>query len=207
MISGFAPRYREDLWARQSYRPEVWVEKDALLGVIEDVCSEFRVPYFATRGNASATLVYEAGKRFAKYAGQGLTPLVLHLADHDPNGIDMTRDLEERLARYARQEIEVRRIALIMAQVRRYRPPPNFVKEGDSRTEDYRAQFGTDECWELDALSPTVIATLIRHEVEGLIEAKAWKRAQAGEKRARKLLITAAENWDRIKQVLRGGAR
>src|SRR5262245_61066288 len=109
--------------------------------------------HFAHRGNNSQTLQYEAGKRFAKYIDQGFIPLVLHLADHDPNGIDMTRDNRERLTLYARAEIEVRRIALTMKQVRRYRPPPSFIKEGDTRTTGYRERFGTDECWELDAPS------------------------------------------------------
>src|SRR5262245_18572311 len=208
IIGSCADDYQEDLWAGQEYRPEVWIEKDALLGVIEGVCTEYRVPYFATRGNASATLLYEAGKRFARYLDQGLIPVVLHLADHDPKGVDMTRDLEERLARYARQEIEVRRIALTRAQVRRYRLPPNFTKEKDKLTPKYRAQFGTDECWELDALSPTVIADLIRSEIEGLIEAKAWKRAQAGEKRGIKLITRVSENWSEVTTMLqRGGGR
>jgi len=134
IISDDAEVYREDLWKGQRYRPEVWIEKDALIGVIEDVCTELRVPYFAHRGNNSQTLQYQAGKRFARYLDQGLIPLVLHLADHDPNGIDMTRDNIERLALYARADIEVRRIALNMDQVRRYNPPPSFVKEGDTRT-------------------------------------------------------------------------
>ena len=51
--------YREDLWANQRYRPEVWIEKDALLNVIEGICTEYRVPYFAHRGNNSQTLQYQ----------------------------------------------------------------------------------------------------------------------------------------------------
>jgi hypothetical protein len=81
-----------------------------LLGVIEDACTEFRVPYFAHRGNNSQTLQYQAGKRFAAYLDQGLIPVVLHLADHDPNGIDMTRDNRERLKLYARDDVEVTRL-------------------------------------------------------------------------------------------------
>jgi hypothetical protein len=130
------------------------IEKEALLGVIEDISTELRVPYFAHRGNNSQTLQYQAGKRFADYLDQGLIPLVLHLADHDPNGIDMTRDNEKRLALYARSEIEVKRIALNMDQVRQYNPPPSFVKEGDTRTSGYRDRFGTDECWELTRSAP-----------------------------------------------------
>src|SRR6516165_5027467 len=188
IISDDAEVYREDLWKGQRYRPEVWIEKDALIGVIEGVCTELRVPYFAHRGNNSQTLQYQAGKRFAGYLDEGLIPLVLHLADHDPNGIDMTRDNIERLALYARAEIEVRRIPLNMEQVQRYSPPPSFVKEGDTRTTGYRERFGTDECWELDALSPAVIADLIRSEIEGLIDQRAWRAALASEQQGSELL-------------------
>ena len=119
---------------------------------------------------------------------------MLHLADHDPNGIDMTRDIQDRLALYARDEIEVRRIALNMDQVRRYRPPPNFVKEEDSRTSEYRKQFGTDECWELDALSPTVIADLIEAELEPMIVPSLARGDGSGSAGASNLKTIAA-NW------------
>ena len=56
IISAAARQYREDLWQGQRYRPEVWIEKEALLGVIEAICTELRVPYFAHRGNNSQTL-------------------------------------------------------------------------------------------------------------------------------------------------------
>jgi hypothetical protein len=201
IISAAAHQYREDLWVAQRYRPEVWIEKEALLGIVEGVCTELRVPYFAHRGNNSQTLQYQAGKRFAEYLDQGLIPLVLHLADHDPNGIDMTRDNQERLALYARAEIEVRRIALNLDQVRQHNPPPSFVKEDDTRTSGYRQRFGTDECWELDALPPTVIADLIRTEIESLIEPKAWAKALAREQRGRKLLGAAAANWTKVEKL------
>jgi hypothetical protein len=202
IISDDAEVYREDLWKGQRYRPEVWIEKDALIGVIEGVCTELRVPYFAHRGNNSQTLQYQAGKRFARYLGQGLIPLVLHLADHDPNGIDMTRDNIKRLALYARADIEVRRIALNMDQVRLYRPPPSFVKEGDTRTTGYRERFGTDECWELDALSPTVIADLIRSEIEGLIDQRAWDAALTSEQHGSELLADVAKNWTKGRKAV-----
>jgi hypothetical protein len=126
MIRTAAYSYAENLWRNQRYRPEVWIEKSALLGVVEGVCDEWRVPYFATVGNSSQTLLHEAGRRFADYLDQGLIALVLHFADHDPNGIDMTRDVRERLAFYTRADIEVRRIALTMEQVstRRRRTSP-----------------------------------------------------------------------------------
>ena len=202
IVAASAGDFQVDLWEGQHYRPEVWIEKDALLGVIEGVCTEFRVPYFAHRGNNSQTAQHEAGKQFGRQMLIGLEPIVLHLADHDPNGIDMTRDNHDRLEMYADGEVEVRRIALNLDQVRRYRPPPNFVKETDSRTGGYREQFGTDECWELDALSPTVISDLIRAEIEGLIDYRIWRSALAREKRERDMLYKAAQNWTKVEKML-----
>src|SRR5262245_59238593 len=190
IIRAAAHQYREDLWTGQRYRPEVWIEKEALIGVVEGVCTELRVPYFAHRGNNSQTLQYQAGKRFARYLDQGLIPLVLHLADHDPNGIDMTRDNIKRLRLYARTDIEVRRIALNMEQVQRYNPPSNFAKEKDRRFKAYMREFGTRECWELDALSPAVIADLIRSEIEGLINRRVWRAALVREQRGSELLAS-----------------
>jgi hypothetical protein len=133
IVAAAAGQYREDLWRGQDFRPEVWIEKDALLGVIERACDEYRLPYFACRGNNSESEQYKAGKRFETYLANGLTPIVLHLGDHDPNGLDMTRDNRDRLTMFARRDVEVRRLALNMDQIERFRPPPNFAKETDSR--------------------------------------------------------------------------
>ena len=200
IIDAAARQYCEDQWRERQYRPEVWIEKDALIGVVEEVCTEYRVPYFAHRGNNSQTLQHQAGKRFARYLDQGLKPVVLHFADHDPNGIDMTRDNIERLAVYARADIEVRRLALNMDQVRRYRPPPNFAKETDKRFRSYVTKFG-NKCWELDALSPTVIADLIRVELKSMIKKTAWRQSEAQEQRNRNLLRTVAGNWTKVQKM------
>jgi hypothetical protein len=121
----------------------------------------------------------------------------------------MTRDNRERLALYARDEVEVRRIALNMDQVRQHAPPPNFAKETDTLFDAYVERFGTEECWELDALSPTVIANLVRAELEALIQWSKWNSAEAKERRARGMLDKAAQNWTKVEKFLQGskGAR
>ena len=204
IIASAAAGYKEDLWAEQDYRPEVWIEKEALLGVIEGVCTELRVPFFAHRGNNSQTLQYQAGKRFAEHLDRGRIPVVLHLADHDPNGLDMTRDNRERLALYARADIEVRRIALNFDQIQQYNPPPNFAKESDTRFAGYVREFGTQECWELDALSPTVIADLIRTEILALTDSVGWHGARDQEHRSRAMLSRASQNWSKVEKFLTG---
>ena len=185
--------------ASQHYRPESWIEKDALTGVIEGVCKELRVPYFSCRGNVSEPEMYAAGKRFADVIDQGQVPLVLHLGDHDPNGLDMTRDIRERLAMFAGQEIEVRRIALNIDQTTGL--PPNFAKEKDSRYADYVRRFGR-HCWELDALAPNVISGLLRTELEGLINQNAWNEALVDEEDNRSSLTSASDNWALVKSTL-----
>jgi hypothetical protein len=202
IIRGAARAYQTDLWKDQPYRPEVWIEKEALLGVIEDVCDEFRLPSFAIRGNVSLSAVYHEAKRLARVFHRGQTPVIIYLGDHDPNGIDITRDLTAKLNLYARQPIDVRRIALTMEQIEEHNPPPSFVKEGDPRTSGYLEQFGTDECWELDALPPDIIDALIRDEIESMIVRSRWNKARAQERRGCKLLETAADRWSDVEKHL-----
>lgn len=97
VVEAVSQQFKLDLWADQSHRPEVWIEKDALVGVIEPVCRELRVPFFSCRGYSSLSAMWEAAQRFYKQLKAGKRPVVLHLGDHDPSGIDMTRDIENRL--------------------------------------------------------------------------------------------------------------
>ncbi|MGQ0595332.1 MAG: hypothetical protein ACT4QB_22635 [Gammaproteobacteria bacterium] len=98
---------------------------------------------------------------------------VLHLGDHDPSGLDMTRDLRDRLSQYARSEVDVRRVALNMDQVEAFQPPPNPAKESDKRFKTYRREYG-DQCWELDALPPEELARLTREAIEEDIDWRQW---------------------------------
>jgi hypothetical protein len=180
------------------------IEKDALLGVIEAICARWRAPYFACRGNNSETLQYQAGKRFERHISDGLIPIVLHLGDHDPNGLDMTRDNRDRLAEYSRRDVEVRRLALNMNQVERYAPPPNYAKDTDSRYAAYVRDYGTSECWELDGLNPTVIADLIGQEIEALVDPDKWDAAIAEEADNRATLEQVSTNWAKVEEFLRG---
>jgi hypothetical protein len=202
-IRSISSWYQEDLWRLQKHRPEVWIEKDALVGVISDICSRERVPYFACRGYASQSELYDAGKRMAKYIRQGFQPIVFHFGDHDPSGIDMTRDNEERLNMFAGGEVVVKRLALNMNQIDQYDPPPNPAKMTDVRFAGYEARFG-DESWELDALEPEVIAQLIQDGIDGIREPVAWDNALEMEQEHREQLNMVSSRWDEIIPYLQG---
>lgn len=201
IIKAVASQYREDLWANQEYRPEVWIEKDALLGVIEPVCERWRIPYFACRGYSSQSAQYTAGKRFADVRDSGQLPLVLHLGDHDPSGMDMTRDNGDRLSMFAGDTVELRRLALNMDQVLRYNPPPNPAKESDGRSAAYIAKFGP-KSWELDALDPKVIDALIEKEVKSFLDPAQWAKDKLREDDRKADLAKASKYWNAVETFL-----
>lgn len=170
-------QFQIDKWKDQAWHVEIMVEKQALEGVLEPICSRLDVAFTANKGYSSATMMYEAGKRMERKAADGKKLLVCYLGDHDPSGIDMTRDVTERLDLFSRStEIRVNRLALNMPQVRRYSPPENPTKQTDSRTPDYINKFG-QSCWELDALNPDVISKLIEAAVLKVRDEELWEKA------------------------------
>lgn len=179
IVKSAAQQFQIDKWEGQPEYCEVYVEKDALIGVIEPVCSALDVPCLSCRGYASQSEVWSASQRLLEHVKAGQKVTVFHLSDHDPSGIDMSRDLQGRFDTFAdwvddeNKRITVERIALTMAQVKHYNPPPNPAKETDSRFVGYRQQFG-DKSWELDALDPKTLTALIAKHVKSVRDDRKW---------------------------------
>jgi hypothetical protein len=205
IIEAAASGYDENLWANQSMKIEVWIEKDALIGVIENVCTRWQIPYFACRGNVSQSEQYTAGKRFKKMMRAGIEPIILHFGDHDPSGLDMTRDNTDRLSMFARAGVTVKRMALNMDQIEEYAPPPNPAKESDSRYDKYVAETGVEDSWELDALDPSVIEQIIEEEVSATIDLAQWEDDKEQVERSREVLTAISARWDEVVEFLGEG--
>lgn len=167
--------YHQDMWVNQEHRVFVIVEKEALVGVLEPTCRRFDVPLLAARGYPSGTVLREfVESDISACMDEGKEPIILHLGDHDPSGIDMSRDLAERVSLFAGDDVQLRRIALNMDQINALRPPENPAKITDSRFDSYQRQFGS-KSWELDALSPTFLANLLSTEIESYIDdSESW---------------------------------
>jgi len=198
--------YRLDRWQGQRNYVEVWVEKDALSGVISRAANEWDAPWFACRGNVSQSEMWAAGRRLARQVRDHdrESIVILHLGDHDPNGIDMTRDIEARLREFMGDSdwaLEVRRIALNMDQVRALNPPPNPVKLTDSRANGYIAQFG-HESWELDALDPAALHDLITAELAREVEPGMRDEMLEREERERASLTEVSDRWTDVAAFL-----
>lgn len=200
IIRGAAKSFRLDKWANQPNRVEIWIEKDALSGVIERPAGELDVAYFACRGYVSQSELWRAAQRHLEFEENGHEVTVLHLGDHDPSGIDMTRDIQDRLWVFG-TGTTVARIALNMDQIELYQPPPNPTKLTDSRAPDYIAEYGYDS-WELDALAPSVLSELVTDEVLYLRDDHLWDEEREEEKTHRKMLREAARRWDEVATFL-----
>ena len=189
---------RFDRWARQDHYVEVWVEKEALGNVISRACQPYLVPYMSCKGYLSASEAWRAGRRIREKLAEGKRCVVVHLGDHDPSGIDMTRDNRDRLWTFSESPmVKVERIALNMDQVEEYNPPPNPAKTTDSRSDWYISKYG-EISWELDALEPGYLVNLIQNKIEGFIDSDKWNAVGEEEEKHKALLRRVYDNWDLI---------
>ena len=194
IIDAVARQFRIDKWADQPYRPEVWIEKAALTSIVKGICEELDISFLACRGYTSQSEMWSSAMRLKKFAeDHNQEPIILHFGDHDPSGIDMTRDITDRLETFM-GGITLKRLALNMDQIEEYQPPPNPAKVTDSRFTGYQNKFG-DESWELDALEPAVIVGLIRKAALSLRDEEKWAAKVEEERRHRSTLKWAADNW------------
>jgi hypothetical protein len=225
IISICARTFKLDKWKEQHYRPEVWIEKDALVGVVEPVCQREEIPFLACRGYTSLSELWSSARRLFQYLKGGQVPVILHLGDLDPSGMDMTRDIKERMEDFIEinwlaqmmntrnatrgqiwesirektgvKGVQVRRIALNMNQVEEYNPPPNPAKATDARFKKFSEEYG-DESWELDALDPTVVGDLISSALAEYREEDKWEESVTVQEKMRNQLQVVSNRWEDV---------
>jgi hypothetical protein len=243
IIEAAASSFALDKWRSQSTRIEVWAEKEALAGIVGQVAERNDVAWFSCRGYVSQSEIWSAAQRHLGYIEGGQNVVVLHLGDHDPSGIDMTRDIRDRLTQFldhdwlnrhsddfptnvwtynedgtrsttigrirehlrshlaGRDPIEVRRIALNFDQVEHYDPPPNPAKMTDSRANGYVDLHGY-ESWELDALDPDVLDSLIEEHILAERDDDAYAAVEGNEDEHRGLLLRTASRWTEVTDLV-----
>lgn len=201
IIDYYSRVYKIDTRIDQPNYIEVWVEKEALAGVVERICRKLDINFFACRGYVSQTTMYEASKRFISNENLGKNNIILHLGDHDPSGIDMTRDIRERLNDCFGAYVKVKRIALNMEQIEEFAPPPNPVKLSDSRCDGYMKKFGKMS-WELDALDPNTLNELISSQVASYTDFDKKKALELKQQEGRNLLSSCSMSWDEVQKLL-----
>lgn len=206
ILEAVATQFHMDMWEGQPKRVFAVVEKEALAGVLERTTRGYDVPLLAARGYPSVSVLREWVKETIIPAIENdQEVIILHLGDHDPSGIDMTRDLEDRieLLRHGdSNNLTVERIALTMAQIRNQNPPPNPAKVTDARFRSYAARFFPGvpvedvQSWELDALTPQFLNDLLQRNILAHIdEPDIWQERTDAIKTVQDRLQATANAW------------
>jgi hypothetical protein len=180
-INDMIGSYRLDRMRDQDVYIEVWVEKDALSGVLARITNKYHVRLMVNRGYSSATAMHDASVRINRATDAGKQAHILYLGDHDPSGMDMVRDITERLSEF-NSDVVVKHIALTDLQIRTYNPPPNPAKVSDPRAKEYIAEYGATS-WEVDALKPEVLNNLLNSNIAMLIDVDKYKAILEQEQR------------------------
>ncbi len=198
-------QYHEDLWTGQKYYVEVHYEKDAISNLIEPVCKKWDVHCLANKGYSSKSAMYNSFGRFGEaYAIHEKELVIIYVGDHDPSGMDMDRDIQDRLDLFLHTDIthpcfgglRVKRIALNMGQIEEYNLPENPVKQKDPRSEKYQADFGIDSSWELDAIAPTDLMRITEDAIKEYLDMDMFKEMQVKERENKKKITFFIKDFD-----------
>jgi hypothetical protein len=194
IVNAAASQYKIDKWEDQPNHIEVMVEKQALEGVLIPVCRKLDVTFRANKGYTSQSMMYRLGKELAAIQESGKDIHVLYFGDHDPSGLDMDRDVQERIALFSGMSVAFERLALKYTQVQVLNPPENPAKITDSRAKQYIKMYGASS-WELDAVEPKELARLVEDAVVNLRDEALWKAAVHRENEMKLTLKEYAEQY------------
>ncbi len=174
--------YQRNIWINQQSYFEVWLEKNALYGVISPITQKYGITLQVITGYSSDSAIYEGANRFKQHfhsrGGFGLSqPTILYLGDHDATGIDIDRDIRDSFLNDHDLKINVKRIGLLYADIGKYNLLPNFEKETDTRLKGYRAKGYTKQA-ELDALPPDVLIGRVESAITSHLDMGAFNECK-----------------------------
>jgi hypothetical protein len=173
--------YRKALWANIAAYVEVWLEKDALAGVVMPVTEMYDVPLMVSRGYASLSFLHSA----AEYIGSLDVPtFIYHFGDFDPSGVNAGEKIEETLREMAPDaEIHFERVAVTEQQIEQWNLPTRPTKASDTRSRT----FG-DISVELDAIPPGTLRALVELVIQRHLPERQFEILKAAEESERDLL-------------------
>jgi len=184
-----AEYYETNCWAASEKYVELYTEKDALSSILYPIAAKWRVPFTVNRGFSSTTALYDASKRFLSHPDKEC--VLLYIGDHDPSGLDMVRDVSERLHTFE-CVVKVEQVALLKEQISQFNLPPNPTKHTDSRAAKYSAQYG-EGSWEVDALPPEVLTSSAEGAIARHLDKKLLQDAEIHEAKVSACFIELAK--------------
>ena len=192
LIRSAKTAYRLPRWKDQEYYVELFTEKDALSSVLEPIANKLHISFCVNRGYTSASAIYELSKRVMDKIEDDKKVVVLYLGDYDPSGLDMVRDIKDRLKELLEEGettihdfdewVEVVPVALTREQIDKYNPPPNPAKLSDTRAKAYVAKYGSSS-WEVDALRPEIMIKIVEDSIAQFLDTKKYNEVMRQEEK------------------------
>jgi hypothetical protein len=185
--------YRLPRWSDQDRYVELYCEKQAMESVFRPIANKYHVYFGCNKGYSSASTMYELAKRVKQQIEDNKEAIILYFGDHDSSGLDMVRDIRERIEEfltkgtdYVDPNFQVKQLALNMEQIKQYNPPPNPAKITDPRAAWYISEYGKTS-WELDALKPEILIQLAEQGILKYIDIdkyNAWIEKEQTQRKA-----------------------
>lgn len=189
-----------DTWAEQESFVFCMAEKDAVSNIIVPECERYRVPFLANRGYVSTSTIKQVrdylSYRLSEFGTLGA--YCIYFGDHDPSGLDMDRDIQDRLELMLgsmSRDVTVSRIALTMSQIEEFDPPPDPAKVTDTRYKKYVSDHG-EQCWELDAIEPNDLSEIVRSEIEKYIDTDLFDESVDREEEHQERIQRFVSGWN-----------
>lgn len=182
-----AKLYRRSVWADQDVYVEVWLEKEALAGVLVEETDPYDVPLMVTRGYPSLSYLHEAAEAIAD---RRKPTFIYYFGDHDPSGVDIARNVESRLRQFADEytEITFERVAVRPEQIEAWHLPTRPTKKTDTRSRGFEG-----ESVEVDAIPSADLRSLCRQAIEQHLDLDAMRMLEVAEESERTILTRIAE--------------
>ncbi|MBI3461847.1 MAG: hypothetical protein HY000_02140 [Planctomycetes bacterium] len=193
--------YRKNLWSRQAAYVEVFCEKDAMAAVLQLVTQKYDVPLNVIRGFTSGTFAYTVAQQWKRI---NKPTFAFYLGDWDPSGLDLERDLREKIARYSGMkniddrgrdgyvrtgEFQWVRLGVTADDFDQFELPPLWAKKTDKRAKAFEANHG-GHCAELDAIPTHSLRERLENQITSLIDQHEWDRLKAVEQAEKETLNT-----------------
>lgn len=162
--------YRRNLWSTQPYYIEVWVEKDAIAGMVANTANGFGVPVFVARGFASLSSLYDAANTFREATDAGKSAIIYHFGDYDPSGVAAGESVLRAFRDDFKVDLQFIRVAVTQEQIQRLNLPTRPTKSTDTRAKKWTG----GECVELDSMPPVEIRSLVESCITRHIDQREW---------------------------------
>lgn len=180
LIESAVRQYRKDYWSDQPFWVEVWSEKGTVRGTLGPILTEYGLPFRVMHGFTSATVINDVAEETRR---RDKPLIILYCGDFDPSGLNMSeKDIPARLSRYD-GDATIERVALTGHDVSE-RGLPSFAaasKSKDTRQKWFVENYG-HQCWELDAMPPTILREAVENAILEYIDGDAWEQSKMIEK-------------------------